>query len=235
MTPEFSDIRGDTVCLQNNATTIPGIVTQYIADLARRTGCWINLGSMHEKYSETRRLANTSVCFSPDGEIQTQYHKVHLYDAAVNGYMYKESDEFCHGDSLQTVKIDSVTLGLSICYDLRFVELYRALRAKGADVLVVSAAFNAHTGRDHWQVLLQARAIENQCYVMAVAQIGGTGSQFPCLGRSMVIDPWGVVLSCMPDQTGYICVDLDPACIAAVREKMPVWEHRRNDLYPTYF
>ncbi|WP_459668888.1 nitrilase-related carbon-nitrogen hydrolase, partial [Achromobacter xylosoxidans] len=101
-----------------------------------------------------------------------------------------------------------------------------------ANVLVVPAAFNLHTGRDHWETLLRARAIENQCYVIAAAQIGGDGPGLPCLGRSMIIDPWGTVLACMPDRTGYILADLDPQRVATLRAGLPAWEHRRTDLYP---
>lgn len=232
ITPEYSDVRGDAHCLKDNASTIPGVVTERIANLAKRTGCWIHLGSMHEQSASDSRLGNTSVTFSATGEIVAKYSKVHLYDAVVNGLAYKESADFFHGEHLQNVQVGDLNLGLSICYDLRFAELFRALRAQGANVLVVPAAFNVHTGRDHWEVLLRARAIENQCYVLAAAQIAGPGPAMPCLGRSMIIDPWGTVLACMPDETGYICADIDPARVATLREKLPAWEHRRHDLYP---
>lgn len=232
ITPEYSDVRGDTEWLQHNASPIPGVVTEHMADLARRTGAWIHMGSMHERRADDHRLGNTGVTFAPDGAIAAHYRKVHLYDAVVNGLEYRESDDFCHGDHLQTVAVGELTLGLSICYDLRFAELFRSLRAQGANVLVVPAAFNWHTGRDHWEVLLRARAIENQCYVLAAAQIGGPGPAMPCLGRSMIIDPWGTVLACMPDHPGYICADLDPGRVVRLRESLPAWSHRRGDLYP---
>ncbi len=232
ITPEYSDVRGDKEWVSAHATPIPGMVTERFASLARQTGAWIQLGSMHEQGADGQRLGNTSVMFSPDGEIAATYRKIHLYDAVVNGVTYRESDEFCHGGHLQNVQIGDLNLGLSICYDMRFAELFRTLRARGANVLVVPAAFNVHTGRDHWEVLLRARAIENQCYVLAAAQIGGPGPAMPCLGRSMIIDPWGTVLACMPDQAGYICADLDPARVARMRESLPAWDHRRGDLYP---
>ena len=122
-------------------------------------------------------------------------------------------------------------LGLSICYDIRFPELFRSLRAQGANVIVVPAAFNVHTGRDHWELLLRARAVENQCYVIAAAQIGGPGPALPCLGRSMVIDPWGTVIACMPDTTGHICADISLERVTALRDKLPAWSHRRTDIY----
>ncbi|AZV92643.1 hydrolase [Bordetella sp. J329] len=233
ITPEYSDARGDAALLQQQASPVPGIVTEHMASLARRTGCWIQLGSMHERLADDPRLGNTSLVFNPDGQIAASYRKTHLYDAVVNGMPYLESDDFAPGSALTTVEAAGLQLGLSICYDIRFAELFRALRSRGANVLVVPAAFNVHTGRDHWEVLLRARAIENQCYVLAAAQIGGPGPALPCLGRSMIIDPWGTVLACMPDQPGYICANLDPTRVTMLRDKLPAWSHRRGDLYPT--
>lgn len=232
VTPEYSDIRGDQHHRQQAASPIPGDVTRHFAALAQRTGSWLHLGSMHERLPGDTRLGNTGVTFSPDGQIRARYRKAHLYDATVGGLAYRESDDFVPGDQLQTVQVGDLTLGLSICYDLRFAELYRALRARGANVLVIPAAFNVHTGRDHWEVLLRARAIENQCYVLAAAQIHGPGPALPCLGHSMIIDPWGTVLASMPDETGYICADLDPQRVVRLRASLPAWDHRRTDLYP---
>ncbi|HET8627264.1 MAG TPA: nitrilase-related carbon-nitrogen hydrolase, partial [Thermomicrobiales bacterium] len=145
---------------------------------------------------------------------------------------YRESDDFCHGDHLQTVQVGGLTLGLSICYDLRFAELFRSLRAQGANALVVPAAFNVHTGRDHWEVLLRARAIENQSYVLAAAQIGGPGPAMPCLGRSMIIDPWGTVLATAPDGVGMALADLDFAHLRRIRAELPSLANRRPEAYP---
>ncbi len=231
VTPEYSDVRGDANALQAAASAVPGPVSEHIATLAQRTGCWIHLGSMHERLPGETRLGNSGITFAPDGGIAARYRKVHLYDAVVNGKPYRESADFAPGDSLHTVDAAGLNLGLSICYDLRFGELYRTLRARGANVLLVPAAFNVHTGRDHWETLLRARAIENQCYVIAAAQIGGPGPALPCLGRSMIIDPWGTVLACMPDTTGFITAELDTERVAGLREALPAWEHRRTDLY----
>lgn len=231
VTPEYSDVRGDAQTLRVAASPIPGEVTGHIAALAQRTGCWIHLGSMHERLADQSRLGNSGITFAPDGTIAARYRKVHLYDAVVGGVSYRESADFAPGEHLQTVEAAGLTLGLSICYDLRFGELYRTLRGRGANVLVVPAAFNLHTGRDHWETLLCARAIENQCYVVAAAQIGGAGPGLPCLGRSMIVDPWGTVLACMPDRTGYILADIDPERVTALRAGLPAWEHRRTDLF----
>ncbi|MGT2509897.1 carbon-nitrogen hydrolase family protein [Cupriavidus basilensis] len=231
VTPEYSDVRGGAQTLRAAASPVPGEVTGRIAALAQRTGCWIHLGSMHERLAGQARLGNSGITFAPDGTIAARYRKVHLYDAVVDGIPYRESADFAPGEHLQTVEAAGLMLGLSICYDLRFGELYRTLRGRGANVLVVPAAFNLHTGRDHWETLLRARAIENQCYVVAAAQISGAGPGLPCLGRSMIVDPWGTVLACMPDRTGYIVADLDPVRVTALRAGLPAWEHRRTDLY----
>lgn len=231
VTPEYSDVRGEPSTLRAAASPIPGEVTARLAALAQRHECWIHLGSMHERLADQDRLGNTGVTFAPNGSIAATYRKVHLYDAVVDGTPYRESADFAPGAHLQAVEAAGLTLGLSICYDLRFAELYRTLRGRGANVLVVPAAFNLHTGRDHWETLLRARAIENQCYVIAAAQIGGDGPGLPCLGRSMIIDPWGTVLACMPDRTGYLLADLDPERVAMLRAGLPAWEHRRTDLY----
>ena len=231
ITPEYSDIRGDTVQLQAAATPMGGVVTQHMAALAQRTGCWLHLGSFHERIPHEDRLGNTSVLFNPQGQVAATYRKLHLYDATVNGMPYREGDDFVPGDALVTTEAAGLQLGLSICYDLRFAEQFRALRAQGAQALVVPAAFNVHTGRDHWEVLLRARAIENQCYVLAAAQIGGPGPRMPSYGRSMVVDPWGTVVACMPDGEGFICADIDTARLTHIRTQLPAWEHRRNDVY----
>ena len=231
ITPEYSDVRGDTAQLQAAATPLGGVVTQHLAALAQRTGCWIHLGSFHERMAGDTRLGNTSVLLTPQGEIAATYRKLHLYDATVNGMPYREGDDFVPGDALVTAQAAGVALGLSICYDLRFAEQFRALRARGAQALVVPAAFNVHTGRDHWEVLLRARAIENQCYVLAAGQIGGPGPRMPSYGRSMVVDPWGTVVACMPDVEGFVCADLDLARVASIREQLPAWQHRRMEVY----
>ncbi len=231
VTPEYSDVRGDPEVIRAAATPVPGAVCDVIGGLAKRTGCWIHLGSLHQRLEEDSRLGNSGITFSPTGEIAALYRKIHLYDASVDGIEYRESDNFAPGSTLNTVKALGFTFGISICYDVRFCEFYRALRALGANVFLIPAAFNVHTGRDHWESLLRARAIENQCYVIAAAQIGAAGPGLPCLGRSMIIDPWGTVLACMPDTEGYITSVLDLERVRKIRSNLPVWKHRRTDLY----
>ena len=164
--------------------------------------------------------------------IAATYRKVHLFDVAVDaGPVDTESARVTAGDTLVTADVDGATVGLSICYDLRFPELYRALALAGAEILTVPSNFTERTGRDHWEVLLRARAIENGAYVLAPAQIGGPPGQ-PAFGRSMVIDPWGTVIAQASDQVGIIRADVETDRVAAVRRQIPVLANRRPEVHP---
>ena len=231
VSPEYTDIRGDAATIACHALPLDGALVPRLAQLASRHGVHLHVGSVHEKVTAQNKLGNTGLTFGPDGRLLATYRKLHLYDAVVGGLPYKESDDFVQGDALTLVDMLGMRVGMSICYDIRFPELFRCLRAQGANVIVVPAAFNVRTGRDHWELLLRARAVENQCYVVAAAQIDGPGPALPCLGRSMVIDPWGTVIACMPDTTGYLCADIDLGHIASLREALPAWNHRRTDVY----
>jgi predicted amidohydrolase len=156
------------------------------------------------------------------------YRKIHLFDVEIPGRVsYRESRWVAPGDTPVTVDVEGVRLGLSICYDLRFPELYRRLAADGAQVLLVPAAFMAHTGRDHWEVLLRARAIENQCYVVAAGQIGDHEPGRTCFGRSMIVDPWGTALAQAPDEVGVTTAELDLDRLARIRTELPSLANRR--------
>jgi predicted amidohydrolase len=174
------------------------------------------------------RTYNTSLVFDRDGELAATYRKIHLYDVEIPGRVsYQESRSVAPGTEPVAIDIEGVRLGLSICYDLRFPELYRRLAIAGARVLAVPAAFMMHTGRDHWEVLLRARAIENQCYVVAAGQIGDHDPGRTCYGRSMVIDPWGTVLAQAPDTVGVVVADLDPERLETIRQELPSLANRR--------
>jgi deaminated glutathione amidase len=164
---------------------------------------------------------------APDGSIAATYRKIHLFDVAVDrGPVDTESARVTAGDRVVTTSVDGVTVGLSICYDVRFPELYRALTLAGAQILMVPANFTERTGLDHWEVLLRARAIENGAYVLAPAQVGGPpGSR--SFGRSMVVDPWGTVVAQAPDIVGITRAELDLDRVAAVRRQIPVLAARR--------
>jgi predicted amidohydrolase len=187
-----------------------GEFAEFFATAARELGIWVHAGSFHEAGPDEHRTYNTSLIFNPAGERVAAYRKIHLYDVEIAGRVsYQESRTVAPGGEAVVADIADVPTGLSICYDLRFPELYRQLAVAGAKVLIVPAAFMLHTGRDHWEVLLRARAIENQCYVIAAGQIGDHEPNRTCFGRSMIIDPWGTVIAQAPDTVGVITADLD--------------------------
>jgi deaminated glutathione amidase len=175
------------------------------------------------------KMYNTALLASPEGLELARYRKMHLFDVNLpDGNTYQESEAVLAGSELPTVyHSDRLgNLGLSVCYDVRFPELYRHLAANGADVLFVPAAFTAFTGKDHWQVLLQARAIENTCYVIAPAQVGKHNPRRQSHGHAMIIDPWGVVLADAGDQIGVAIAEIQPSRLEQVRRQMPSLKHR---------
>lgn len=229
--PEYLQYRGPDDGFRASARPIPGPHTEPFAEVARRHGTWILVGSTAETSPDPARPYNTSALIGPDGSLAATYRKVHLFDVTVEaGPVDTESARVTAGDRTVTADVDGAILGLSICYDLRFPELYRALALAGAQVLTVPAAFAERTGRDHWEVLLRARAIENGAFVLAPAQIGGPPGQ-PAFGRSMVIDPWGTIVAQAPDTIGIIRAELDLERVASVRRQIPVLANRRPAAY----
>ena len=207
---------------------IDGEFAAFFAEAARELGIWVHAGSFHETGPDDARTYNTSLIFNPRGELAAVYRKIHLYDVEIAGRVsYQESRSVAPGSDTVLTEIAGLSTGLSICYDLRFPELYRTLAIAGARLLVVPAAFMLHTGRDHWEVLLRARAIENQCYVVAAGQIGDHEPRRTCFGRSMIIDPWGTVLAQAPDTVGIITADLDIERLDRIREELPSLANRR--------
>jgi predicted amidohydrolase len=181
------------------------------------------------------RNRNTSVHVGPDGTDRAVYRKIHMFDVEVGDTVYRESDTDEPGTEIVVSETaGGVELGLSVCYDLRFPELYRELAGRGARVLCVPSAFTVPTTRDHWEILLRARAIEDQCFVIAANQVGRHGDSpgAPASGgRSMIVDPWGVVLATAPDRAGFICADLDLEAQAVTRRKLPSLANRRPEVY----
>ena len=229
--PEYLQFRGPDDGFRASARPVPGPFTDPFADVARRHGTWVLVGSLAEASGDPDRPFNTSVLIRPDGEIAARYRKVHLFDVAVEaGPVDTESARVTPGDELVTAEVEGVRLGLSICYDLRFPELYRGLALAGAQVLTVPANFTERTGRDHWEVLLRARAIENAAYVLAPSQIGGPPGQ-PAYGRSMVIDPWGTVVAQATDSVAIVHAELDLDRVDAIRQQIPALANRRPDIY----
>jgi len=231
--PEYLQFRGSDDGFRGSARPIPGPHTDAFAEVARRRDAWILVGSTAETSLDPRRPYNTSALIAPDGSVAATYRKVHLFDVDVDdGPADTESARVTPGDELVCAEVDGVSVGMSVCYDLRFPELYRSLALAGASVLTVPSAFTERTGRDHWEVLLRARAIENGAFVLAPSQIGGPPGQ-PAYGRSMVIDPWGTVIAQAPDAVTIIHADLDLGRVAALRRGIPALANRRPDVYRT--
>ena len=209
-----------------------GPVQEFLSQSARELGLWIFAGS-HKLFvpgDEDARLSNTMLVFDPEGQQRARYDKIHLFDADINdGSPYRESATFKPGESLVVVDTGVARVGLSICYDLRFPELYQALRAKGADIILVPAAFTVPTGQAHWQPLLRARAIENQAYILAPAQCGIHSNDRKTWGHSLCIDPWGEIVGKLQKEPGIIYCEFDAEKLVDIRSSMPITEHRRVD------
>jgi predicted amidohydrolase len=202
-----------------------------MAAWARRYDLWLVGGSITERRDGRERLSNTCCVFAPDGALAAVYRKIHLFDVEVGGHVYRESESEEPGDEPVVVEAEGWCVGLSVCYDIRFPELYRVLTLAGAELLTVPANFTLATGKDHWHVLLRARAIESQCYVVAAAQVGEPMPGRPSYGHSAIVDPWGTVLADAPDEETVIVADLDRARLRRIRETLPSLANRRPDAY----
>ncbi len=214
------------------AQTLEGEIIQKFQELALKYNISILMGSIYELVpNEPSKLFNTSVLLDRKGELQGVYRKIHLCDIDSPSVSHFESRDIKSGEEAVVVDHEIGKVGLSICYDLRFPGLYQNLRAKGAQIIFVPSAFFLQTGKNHWLPLLQARAIENQVYIAAPAQWGWHhGTRFS-YGNSVLIDPWGTVLSCAPERPDMIIDPIDLNYLEKVRERMPVLEHRRTDCY----
>jgi predicted amidohydrolase len=226
--PEYVDYLGRSAG-EPKPEPVDGEFGEFFSAAARRLGIWVLAGSFHEVGPDAEHTYNTSLVFDRTGALAATYRKIHLYDVEIPGRVsYRESRSVAAGSEPVVVRVEGVPVGLSICYDLRFPELYRHLTVVGgARVLAVPAAFMLHTGRDHWEVLLRARAIENQCFVVAAGQFGDHEPGRTCFGRSMVIDPWGTVLAQAPDALGIAVADLDFDRLATIRSELPSLANRR--------
>jgi len=219
-----------------------GLVQQQLAAWAKQYQCWLVAGSFPILSHIEDRIYTTSLVFDPNGELVQHYNKIHLFDAHVptvltspdnqeqallNVQTYRESDSFIPGDSIATFDVGDIKFGMAICYDLRFPELFRALSMAKVDVLLLPAAFTYATGKAHWLPLLQARAIENQCYVLAANQVGDHGKDRHTWGHSMVLDPWGSILAQQTSGCGICCAQLDKQKLVQIRTDMPILQHAR--------
>ncbi len=229
--PEYLQYRGPDDGFRASARLIPGPYTDRFAEVARRYAVWILVGSTAETSTDPTRPFNSSALIAPDGAVAAVYRKLHLFDVAVDdGPTETESTRVTAGNRLVTAVVDDIHLGLTVCYDLRFPELYRSLALAGAEIFTVPSNFTERTGRDHWHVLLRARAIENGAYVLAPAQIGGPPGQ-RAYGHSLVVDPWGTVIAEASSAVGIIRADIETDRVAAVRRQIPVLANRRPAVY----
>jgi predicted amidohydrolase len=208
-----------------------GESVEALAGWARRHGITLVGGSITERREGREKLSNTSLVLGPDGEVVAIYRKIHLFDVEVGGVVYRESEAEEPGEEPVVAEVEDWGLGLSVCYDVRFPELYRILALEGAELVTVPAHFTTPTGKDHWHVLLRARAIENQLYVAAAAQVGETLSGKPAYGRSLIADPWGIVLAQAPDEQTVIAAELDRVRLEDIRAKLPSLRNRQPGAY----
>jgi predicted amidohydrolase len=215
-----------------NAEPIPGPTSALLAERARRHGIFLHAGSFLERSGQDGQLLNTTVVFDPSGTEIGRYSKIHMFDVVLDdAESYKESDTVTPGGEIAVVEIDGWQVGLAICYDLRFPELHRILALRGAEAIVLPAAFTLTTGKDHWETLIRARAIENGVYLIAPAQVGQHPPGNWCFGRSMMVDPWGTVVATAPDTEGVIVAELDKERIRRVRRQVPSLANRRPSTY----
>jgi deaminated glutathione amidase len=229
--PEKWTVLGTPEAIRASAEPLDGPALSAAAGWARELGIHLVAGSIPEVVPDQEKLANTSVMFGPDGETRAVYRKIHMFDVEVGDVSYRESAIEEAGSELSIADANGTPVGLTICYDLRFPELYRALALGGARVITVPSAFTERTGRDHWEVLIRARAIEDQVFVVAADQIGFAEPHYRSYGRSMIVDPWGVVLAQAPDTECFVAADLDFASQDETREKLPSLRNRRPDAY----
>jgi predicted amidohydrolase len=233
--PEKWNLLGDSRTLLEGAEALDGPSVEAARAWARELEIHLIAGSFAERSEGEARAFNTSVLIDAGGEVLAVYRKIHMFDVEVGGVTYRESESEQPGEDIVVAGVASggeeVEVGLTVCYDLRFPELYRILAVRGARVITVPSAFTATTGRDHWEVLLRARAIENQAYVVAPNQIGKAPPHYESYGRSAIVDPWGVVIALAPDRECYIAADLDLDAQRRIRESLPSLANRRPEAY----
>jgi len=230
--PEKWSVYGAPEDQRAGAEPLDGAALSWARAIARELEIDLVAGSIAERVDGSPRGANTSVHVGPDGTDRATYRKLHMFDVLIGGRAYRESDGEAPGDEVVLSALaDGTGLGLTICYDLRFPELYRRLTVEGARVLAVPSAFTEPTTRDHWEVLLRARAIENQAFVVAANQVGRHAPGLRTGGRSMIVDPWGIVLAQAPDAETYVVAELDLSRLERIRADLPSLANRRPEVY----
>jgi predicted amidohydrolase len=224
--PEKWNVLGRAAVMHAKAETLDGRCGSWASALARELGIDLISGSIVELVAGEERTSNTSVHYGPDGQMRAIYRKLHMFDVEIDGVRYAESERERAGDAVVTSELaGGARVGMSICYDVRFPELYRAFA--GVELISVPSAFTLATTRDHWEVLLRSRAIENQAFVVAANQIGEYMPGRRSGGRSLISDPWGVVLAVAPDKPSFAMAELDVSLLGDIRRRLPVLAHRR--------
>ncbi len=229
--PEKFNVIGTPDHYREGAETLDGPTIRWAREAAAELGVDIVAGSIVERRDGREKLSNTSVHVGSDGEIKGVYRKIHMFDVEVGGQVYRESDSEEPGDEIVISDVEGLPLGLTVCYDLRFPELYRILAIRGARVITIPAAFTKVTGQAHWELLIRARAIENQAFVVAADQIGVHPEDKESFGGSTIVDPWGEVLAVARDEETFIAADLDLQRQDEVREKLPSLANRVPGAY----
>jgi len=231
--PELFNFCGAPQFYLQNAETIPGPTVNMLCTKAKESHVYVLGGSLAERVNKAEKVFNTSVLIDPSGRILAKYRKIHLFDVEIGQQLVlKESDIFEYGDKLVIAETEYGTVGLTICYDLRFPEVYRNLAVKGAKIIFVPSSFMAATGKDHWEPLIRARAIENQVFIIAPNEIGPIpGTKMFRYGRSLIVDPWGTILAQAADTEGVITAELDFDYWLKVRRELPSLACRRPQAY----
>jgi predicted amidohydrolase len=230
--PEKWNLVGDADALHAGAEAIEdGESVRALAEWARRHGIALVGGSIVERREGREKLSNTSLAFDRDGSLRGYYRKIHLFDVEVGGQLYRESEAEEPGTEAVVCELAGWKAGLTVCYDLRFPELYRILALARAEIVTVPANFTLRTGMAHWHVLLRARAIENQLFVVAPGQTGEPLAGKPSYGHSLIVDPWGTVLAEAPDAETVICAELDRSQMHEIRKSLPSLAQRRPESY----
>lgn len=229
--PELFNGWGSAKQLREGAESLDGPTITWVRERARRHQVWLLAGSIVERVEGSDRHRNTSCLVAPDGAIAAVYRKIHLFDVDVEGFAYQESATVLPGEEIVVADAGPVTIGMSICYDLRFPEQFRIMALRGATVVTLPSAFTATTGKDHWELLIRARAIENQVFVLAPDQRGASTERLQWHGRSMIVDPWGVILAQAADTDCFVTADLDLDAQRDIRERLPSLANRRPETY----
>jgi predicted amidohydrolase len=230
--PEKFNVIGSPEQLFAGAETLDGPTLRWAGGLAGELGIWLVAGSIVERVEGDEKLRNTSVLIDADGAVRAVYRKIHMFDVEVGGITYRESDAEAPGEEIVVADAEQLKLGLAVCYDLRFPELFRIMAVDGAQAFSLPSAFTVPTGRAHWEILVRARAIENQAFVIAAGQVGHHPPDHESYGHSMIVDPWGTVLAAATGEPERVVVaEIDLAAQAEIRAKLPSLANRQPGAY----